>query len=170
MPKYSIHRKTYLDILEKKLLVQQLHGDILPCSRPSKLEKQAGSVPKCQIKTYHLSPTNRKCPDCRRYSQRSSAFRSFKAKMARQDIVNHIYDDTINDLYQKNLDLKQQNEQQATKIEYLLQQLRHKEFLYTVCQSTITSVAERFGKDYASQEASRVCLNSFSQSPQWFVS
>jgi hypothetical protein len=85
--------------------------------------------------------------------------------MARQDIVNHIYDDTINDLYQKNLEIKQLNEQQAKKIECLLQQLRHKEFLYTVCQSTITSVAENFGKDYASQEASEVSLNSFSQSP-----
>ena len=149
--------------------MQQRLGEILPCSRPSRLEKQAGSIPRCQIKTYHLYPTNRKFSDCRRYSQRSSAFRSFTAKIARQDIVHHFYEDSINDLYQKNWELHQQNEQQAKKIEYLLQQLRHTEFLYTVCQSTITSVADNFGKEHAGQGASEVCLTSFSQYPQWFV-
>ena len=169
MPKYSVQRKTYLNVLEEKLLVQQRLGEILPCSRPSRLEKQAGSIPRCQIKNYHLYPTSRKCPDCRRYSQRLSALRSNTAKIARQDIVHHFYEDSINDLSQKNWELRQQNEQQAKEIEYLLQQLHHTEFLYTVCQSAITSVANDFGKEHVDQETSEACLNSFSQYPQWFI-
>jgi hypothetical protein len=166
MPRYSIQRKNYLNVLEGKLLVQQRLGEILPCSRPSRLEKQAGSFPRCQIKNYHLYPTNRKCPDCRRYSQRSSALRSFTAKMAQQNIVQHFYEDSINDLTQRNWDLRQQIEQQDEKIEYLIQQLHHTEFLYTVCQSAITSVANDFGREHTNQEASEICLNSFSQYSQ----
>jgi hypothetical protein len=166
MPKYSVQRKTYLNVLEEKLLVQQRLGEILPCSRPSRLEKQAGYFPRCQIKNYHLYPTNRKCPDCRRYSQRSSALKSFTAKIAQQDIVHHFYEDSINDLTHRNWELRQQIEQQAEKIEFLLQQLHHTEFLYTVCQSAITSVANDFGRDHTNQEASEICLNSFSQYSQ----
>ena len=135
-------------------------------SRPSRLENHPGYFPRCQMKNYHLSPTNRKCPNCRGYSQRSSALKSFTAKIAQQDIVYHFYKESINDLNHHNWELRQKIEQQAKKIEYLLQQLRHTEFLYTVCQSTITSVADNFGKEHAGQEASEVCLNSFSQYPQ----
>ena len=135
-------------------------------SRPSRLENHPGYFPRCQMKNYHLSPTNRKCPNCRGYSQRSSALRSNTAKIAQQNIVHHFYEDTINNFYQKNWELRQQNEQQAKKIEYLLQQLHHTEFLYTVCQSAITSVANDFGKEHVDQETSEACLNSFSQYPQ----
>jgi hypothetical protein len=166
MPRYSIQRKNYLNVLEGKLLIQQRLGEIPPCSRPSRLEKQAGSFPRCQIKNYHLYPTNRTCPDCRRYSQRSSALRSCTAKRAQQNIVQHLYEDSINDLNQRNWDLRQQIEQQNEKIEYLTQQLHHTEFLYTVCQSAITSVANDFGREHTNQEASEIGLNSFSQYSQ----
>jgi hypothetical protein len=86
--------------------------------------------------------------------------------MAQQNIVQHFYEDSINDLTQRNWDLRQQIEQQDEKIEYLIQQLHHTEFLYTVCQSAITSVANDFGREHTNQEASEIGLNSFSQYSQ----
>jgi hypothetical protein len=166
MPRYSIQRKNYLNVLEGKLLIQQKLGEIPPCSRPSRLEKQAGSFPRCQIKYYHLYPTNRKCPDCRRYSQRSSALRSFTAKKAQKNIVQHFYEESLNDLTHRNCDLRKKIEQQNEEIEYLIQKLHHTEFLYTVCQAAITSVANDFGKEHTNQEASEIGLNSFSQYSQ----
>jgi hypothetical protein len=166
MPRYSIQRKNYLNVLEGKLLIQQKLGEIPPCSRPSRLEKQAGSFPRCQIKYYHLYPTNRKCPDCRRYSQRSSALRSFTAKKAQKNIVQHFYEESLNDLTHRNCDLRKKIEQQNEEIEYLIQKLHHTEFLYTVCQSAITSVANNFGTEHTNQEASEIGLNSFSQYSQ----
>lgn len=170
MPKYSIHRKIFLDMLERELLVQQDQGTITPCSRPTRLERQAGAIPKCQIKSYAPSPTNRKCPDCRRYSQRTSAVKSFKGKMAKQDIVTNMYDDTIKDLHDQNMKLKHENEQQATKIKYLLQQINHQEFLYTACQSTIASVVKCYGKEHANHQATKVQLHRSLESIEWFVS
>ena len=166
MPRYSIQRKNYLNVLEGKLLIQQKLGEIPPCSRPSRLEKQDGSFPRCQIKYYHLYPTNRKCPDCRRYYQRSSALRSFTAKKAQQNIVQHFYEESLNDLTHRNCDLRKKIEQQNEEIEYLIQKLHHTEFLYTVCQAAITSVANDFGKEHTNQEASEIGLNSFSQYSQ----
>ena len=69
-------------------------------------------------------------------------------------------------LLRENWDLRQQIEQQNEKIEYLTQQLHHTEFLYTVCQSAITSVADDFGREHTNQEASEIGLNSFSQYSQ----
>ena len=163
MPRYSIQRKNYLNVLEGKLLIQQKLGEIPPCSRPSRLEKQAGSFPRCQIKYYHLYPTNRICPDCRRYYQRSSALRSSTAKKAQQNIVQRFYEHSINDLTDKNCDLRKKIEQQKEEIENLIQKLHHTEFLNTVCQAAITSVTNDFGEQHMNKETSEIGMNSISQ-------
>jgi hypothetical protein len=92
--------------------------------------------------------------------------RSFTAKKAQQNIVQHFYEESLNDLTHRNCDLRKKIEQQNEEIEYLIQKLHHTEFLYTVCQSAITSVANNFGTEHTNQEASEIGLNSFSQYSQ----
>ena len=123
----------------------QAQGLVQQCIRPGRTELKTGIKPFCALKNYPSEPTKRVCPPCRKHSQRSSAYTSFKAKTRKDKIKYKIYEDNIKILENKNKVLAEANKEQFLQLQNLQQQLDE-------CRSSLNRAMYCYEIEYESNQ------------------